>query len=163
MRRYLYLMRHAEAALGAGSSGDFARVLTTRGIGQAAATARWIAAQPHPPEYALVSAAQRTQQTFDVMSQTLAVARRESTPALYDAELETCLSLVQTLPADCSVALIVAHNPGMQELSNVLVTGRVGETRFGMGTASCARLSADLAWEHWAPGVAACEAHWPQD
>lgn len=163
MRRYLYLMRHAEAALGAGSSGDFARVLTARGIDQATATARWIVAQPHPPEYALVSAAQRTQQTFEVLSRTLAIARRDMSSALYDAELSTCLSLVQTLPTDCSVALILAHNPGMQELLNVLVTGRVGEARFGMGTASCVRLSADLTWEHWAPGVAECEAHWPED
>lgn len=150
----LYLMRHAEAASATHPARDFDRVLTPHGHAQASATAHWLAAQSARPTYILTSPAQRTEQTSQSVAGILGQPRLIRMPGLYDAELATCLHAVQTLPSDITTALIVAHNPGMQELLHLLLGEPHGNARrFHMTTAACARLSAHVPWNNWLSGV----------
>lgn len=146
----LYLMRHAEAAPSTEHIRDFDRVLTPHGHAQANAAAHWLAAQAARPTYLLTSPAQRTAQTCLTVASILDVPQVVRMPALYDAELATCLHAVQTLPSNVTTALIVAHNPGMHELLSLLLGGPYGHAeRFHMTTAACARLNADVPWSEW--------------
>ena len=64
----LVVVRHAKAE-GYGPS-DFERELSQRGRGDAAAAGAWLAEQGVTADGALVSAAERTRQTWDIVAET---------------------------------------------------------------------------------------------
>ena len=64
--RTIIVMRHAKAEQGGPS--DFERQLTDRGMADAAAAGTWLAERGVVPDHALVSAAVRTQQTWEALA-----------------------------------------------------------------------------------------------
>lgn len=123
--RYLTIVRHAKATPAVAGASDFDRELSERGESQCAQLRAW-ADDPETlgrfgPCVALVSAARRTQQTFEKAFDGTALVRSvEVTNAIYngvrDVSAEMLLgALAQVDPIDSSL-MVIAHNPSVLEL-----------------------------------------------
>lgn len=118
----LMLLRHAKSDWPAGVS-DHDRPLALRGLMAAPLMGRYMAGEYLLPDIALVSSARRTRETWNCLSADWAkpVPMRIEN-ALYAAPCETVFDLVRALPATITLALIVGHNPSMEESAR-LMTG----------------------------------------
>lgn len=114
----LILMRHTKAAAHAPEMADIDRPLAPRGIDNAKALGAWLAAAGLVPDVALVSAAQRTRETWELLG------LEATTPVkllaeLYDAVPAGYLAPVAKL--DCDTVMIVGHNPTIASLAEHLL------------------------------------------
>jgi phosphohistidine phosphatase len=119
----LTLMRHADARWKDSSVSDLERPLNRRGTSDAEAMARRLAERGLVPQLILASPARRTQQTAEILAREFAAAaprvlREES---LYLAAAGELLKMAQATGPRISHLLIVAHNPGLSELLDVLL------------------------------------------
>jgi phosphohistidine phosphatase len=112
----LILWRHAEAEK---SALDQSRKLTPRGIEQARAMAAWLIPRLPTETRILVSPAQRTLQTADLLHVEYTIV-----DALYSST--DCESLMQRVdwPEGEGNVLIVGHQPTLGELAATILTGR---------------------------------------
>lgn len=114
--RLLIVMRHAEADWGLD---DFNRPLTKRGHGQAPKAGRWLLENGFVPEMLISSAALRTRQTTAWVSEGLG----EKAPTaslderLYNAPSSQLMTAVNVAPQTVNSLMLVAHWPGVQDLS----------------------------------------------
>jgi phosphohistidine phosphatase len=149
----LTLMRHGEARWKDAGVSDLERPLNRRGSGAAEAMARRLLELQLVPELLLVSPAVRTQQTADIVARELSIPARlvVREEALYLASAADLLKVVQAAGPRVAHLLLVAHNPGVSELVQMLVPqGEAG----GLGTAAVCSITFDTS--HWtAVGVAA--------
>lgn len=148
----LTLMRHGEARWKDAGVSDLERPLNRRGTNAAEAMARRLLELQLIPELLLVSPALRTQQTAEIVARALAVPARRvlREEALYLASAADLLKVVQATGPRVAHLLLVAHNPGVSELVQLLVPqGEAG----GLGTAAVCSMTFDTV--HWtAVGVA---------
>jgi len=113
----LFLLRHAKTVQESGE-GDHARVLTVRGRGDAGLIGRYIDTHGYLPDAVLCSTSARTRETCDILSGELARApATDFTRGLYLASAKKMLSLIQDAPAAANSLLVIAHNPGTEELA----------------------------------------------
>jgi phosphohistidine phosphatase len=117
MRRLL-LLRHAKSDWPEGID-DAMRPLAERGRGDAPEMGKAIAKLGFVPNFAMVSAALRTRQTWDLAAPHFG---RDHVPVrieegLYAASEKTILDFLRTAPDDAETTLIVGHNPGMERLA----------------------------------------------
>jgi phosphohistidine phosphatase len=149
----LTLMRHAEARWKDADVSDLERPLNRRGTAAAEAMAKRLWELKLVPELLLVSPALRTQQTAELVARELHLPARRvmKEEALYLASAADLLKVVQATGPRVSHLLMVAHNPGVSELVQLLVPqGEAG----GLGTAAICSITFDTS--HWtAVGVAA--------
>jgi len=115
--RRLILFRHAKAVGRVGAGGDLERPLEPRGRVDAAATGRWLASQGLSPDLALVSPSLRTRETWDCVAEDFPGARLQIVEELYNATPEDVDSAIGQWGREASVIIVVAHNPGLQELA----------------------------------------------
>ena len=114
--RTLVLLRHAKSDW-SGDEDDIDRPLAKRGRRQAPEAGRWLADHVARIDLAVVSPAQRARSTWD-----LVVAELGAGPPLrvddrvYDASGGELLAVVRELPGDVRTAVLVGHNPGLEEL-----------------------------------------------
>lgn len=116
MRRLL-LLRHAKSDWPDGTD-DSMRPLTERGRSDAPQMGAAMVRKGLVPDLALVSAALRTRQTWDLLSPRLGKtipARVES--ALYGASDQIILEFVRAVSTEVQTLLIVGHNPGTERLA----------------------------------------------
>jgi phosphohistidine phosphatase len=114
--RRLILLRHAKSDWPDVPDRD--RPLAKRGRRDAPRIGRWLHEHGYQPDVVVVSAAARTQQTWDLVAPQLGgspAIRFE--PRAYAASALTLLYLAQELPARYRTALLIAHNPGLSELA----------------------------------------------
>lgn len=118
MRR-LVLLRHGKTVTSV-AAGDHARHLAPRGLSEAVAAGRRIE-ELAPADFALVSDARRTRETFDRLVEATgrAIAHRFE-PRLYGATAEEIASLVQSTGRGVGTLLVVGHNPGIGDLARRL-------------------------------------------
>jgi phosphohistidine phosphatase len=115
----LSLLRHAKAAQPLPGQQDFDRPLTERGRDDAA----WIGGVLAPLELdlALVSAAQRTRETWEIAGQAIAsqptVAVEEG---LYLCSPAQLVARLREIPMGVRSVVAVGHNPCMQEVASWL-------------------------------------------
>ena len=109
----LVIVRHAHANA-QGPDGDFSRELSDRGHIQATQSAEFLRANDLNPDYAIVSAAVRTTQTFHDLGLT---CPKEFTKRAYNATAGTLLQLAAEAPDDAECIVVVAHNPGVTDLA----------------------------------------------
>jgi len=112
MRR-LILMRHAKAEAKAASGDDFDRALTERGYQDAEIIGRVLKAAGLTPDMALVSAAERTRQTFDGVAQAFPGLQARYDRKLYNAASATIRDRVELAAEDADTILLIGHNPGV--------------------------------------------------
>lgn len=148
-QRTLLLLRHAKSDWSGGGS-DFDRPLNERGLGQAPEVGRWLGRNVDAIDLAVVSPANRARTTW-------ALASAELSPApptrfddeLYGAFAGQLLEIIRTLPDDATTVILVCHNPGVEELVELL-TGQ----SLSMSTAALAVLGIDGTWSTVEPGSA---------
>jgi phosphohistidine phosphatase len=117
--RQLIVMRHAKTEHGATT--DRARVLTSRGRGDARAAGRWLHDNRLSPEVVLASPAARALGTADLVCAELATRPDvRAVEDLYAASAAETLEIVTTTDGGVRVVLVVGHNPTMGELAHSL-------------------------------------------
>lgn len=118
MRRVI-LMRHGKTVASV-PAGDHARHLTPRGIAEATEAGR-ILSPRGTPDFALVSDARRTRETFDRVVE--AVGRdipHRFDRRLYGASTDQILAVLAEAPEEAAAVLVIGHNPGIGELARRL-------------------------------------------
>lgn len=113
----LILMRHAEAERASGSGDDRDRVLSARGRSDATQMGRALATKGLRPDLALVSAAARTRQTWDLAHAAFGDVDVREQDALYNAGADTLRHAVEAAEDEAGCLMLVAHNPGIHLLA----------------------------------------------
>lgn len=154
VERQLAILRHAKSAWPEGVP-DRERPLGKRGRRDAAAVGRWLGDHLGVPDVVVCSPAERARQTWAVVASEL----DDPPPATFDdriygAPAGELLAVVQELPDAASTALLVGHNPGVQELV-ALLCGRELDTR----TSSVAVLAWTGRWAEASSEVADLRHH----
>lgn len=114
--RRLVVLRHAKSAWPEGVP-DHDRPLGPRGLRDAPAAGRALAAADCVPDLALCSTAERARATWE-----LAAAQWDTPPPvrhdprLYGADVPDLLDVVRDTPDEVATLLLVGHNPGLEEL-----------------------------------------------
>jgi phosphohistidine phosphatase len=104
------VMRHAKAEQDGPT--DFDRRLAERGHRDAAEAGRWLAAQGVVPQQALVSAAVRTQQTWEAVAEGAGWdLEGDLEHSLYTAGTESALDLLRQVDPGITSVVMVGHNP----------------------------------------------------
>jgi phosphohistidine phosphatase len=153
----LYLMRHAKAGSGAGPRRDHGRALSQRGRETTPLVGAYMAAQGMTPDHILCSDATRTQETLALLIPEIgAESVVEIRPDLYLATTIELTKALHNLPEGARSALLVGHNPGMEDLVLSLVspTGlqSLAQRRFQFPTAALAAITFDVdSWENINP------------
>ncbi|MEN3931451.1 histidine phosphatase family protein [Microvirga sp. W0021] len=115
----LMLMRHAKATHSAEYE-DFDRPLAAKGREDATMMGGYIASQRFRPEVALVSAAVRTSQTWDIVKAYTGNTQTRSMRELYNVSPEGILSVIESVESNVSTLMVVGHNPSIAFLANSL-------------------------------------------
>ena len=131
---------------------DRERPLAKRGRRDAPVVGRWLHDHGYLPDTVVCSVARRTRQTWELVAQELGGSPSVTfEPRAYAANALTLLYLVRELPAACRAALLIGHNPGIEELASSLA-GNGEHLRFP--TAAVAVLEFPGDWADLASGQA---------
>jgi phosphohistidine phosphatase len=133
---------------------DFERPLKGRGRDAAEEMGRFLASKKVSISVLISSPSVRTRETIDIL---LRHARLQVEPLfdqrIYEASLATLLQIASEIPADKKTAMLVGHNPGMEELLAFLTH----ETKH-MPTCALARISLDgVSWKEVGRGTGKLE------
>jgi phosphohistidine phosphatase len=150
MRRLL-LLRHAKSDWPDGVD-DKLRPLAERGRGDAPEMGKAIAKAGVAPDLAMISAAVRTRETWDLISPYLGknVSARFET-GLYGASEKTILEYIRTAPDDIETLMMVGHNPGMERLARSFAKSGDPDAirRVEKKYPTCALAVIELPISHW--------------
>lgn len=116
MRR-LILFRHAKAEPRAPGEDDFDRPLSERGREDAALIGQALARENLAPDYALISPARRTAETWICARDAFPRIRAELNRALYNAGPEEIREAIEQVADRCDTLIVIGHNPGLHELA----------------------------------------------
>lgn len=141
--RTLLIVRHAKATPARAGASDFDRPLSERGVAQCEQLRAWASDLDElgrfGPVAALVSAAARTRETFDLAFRGTALAARTTVSAaiyngVHDVSGEHLLNALGELDEPETALMVVAHNPSVTDLLWTL-TGDVPREGFRTGSA----------------------------
>ena len=154
----LYLMRHAKSDWHSAAQADFERPLNQRGVKDAARMGQWLHKQNIAPALILSSPAQRAQQTALAAAEAMRLdaGRIQFNKDLYLADRPTLLHILHGIPEQTESLLLVAHNPGLDELVEWLApeSPPVSESGKLMTTAAVARFELPGGWANLQRGGA---------
>jgi phosphohistidine phosphatase len=152
----LWLIRHAKSDWKSKAGSDFERPLNGRGERDGPRMARWLAAQSVPASWIWTSDALRALATTHFVVQGFATAGPEvvSDHRLYLASPERLLDVIRDTPADVRSIAVVAHNPGLTELVNLLAGHTVTDN---LPTFGVARFAVGEPWAHLSFGAGQLE------
>jgi phosphohistidine phosphatase len=150
--RHLILLRHAKSDWP--DVPDHDRPLAKRGRKDAPRIGRWLRARGYVPDTVICSTARRTRQTWDLVAPEVDGSPEvRFEPRAYAASALTLLYLCRELPTQCRAALLVAHNPGTEELAASLsAAGDHAGLRFPTAAVAVFEFTGD--WSDLAPGRA---------
>ena len=109
----LVILRHAKAEKVAPTDKD--RPLAAKGQEQARAVKQWLDEKDIVLDYAVVSSATRTRETFAGLR---APCQVNYSDKAYNAPGYTLASLIAQCPDEATEIVVIAHNPGITELAN---------------------------------------------
>lgn len=147
----LYLLRHAKSSWAQPLSRDIDRPLNDRGMRDAPRMGRFIASLGRKPDIILCSPAQRTRETMNLLLPELgAEGISIALPAsLYEGDSQGYLDLVREHAGDAGCLLLIAHNPAIEDLADLLIGSGDRQARAAMRqkypTAALAVLTFDVA------------------
>jgi phosphohistidine phosphatase len=150
----LVIMRHAKAGELPGGP-DFERALKARGRRDSAAAGDWLRSSGYVPDTVLCSAARRTRQTWQYVSERLGgkpsviVERR-----LYEADADDVLEVIRDA-ASATTLMYIGHNPAAAELVPML-TG----VELHFPTAAIAVIGVPEEWSELGAGDGELQASW---
>jgi phosphohistidine phosphatase len=151
--KHLLIMRHGKADPNKPGQEDIERPLAPRGHEATLSVAKWIERHALLPDVALVSTARRTQETWQVAEGI--IGARTTTlnqEALYLASPGEILNQLAGVTDNIDTVIVVAHNPGLENLSQFLAgddsnTTALEHMRRGFPTAALAVF--ELAGDSW--------------
>jgi phosphohistidine phosphatase len=155
--RQLTLLRHAKSSWAEDGQADRERPLAPRGRKAARRLAGYLQEQGVRPEVVLCSPAARTTETLELirpgLGEDVDVQLEE---ALYAAGARELLERLRRLPDGVGWAMVVGHNPGLQQLAVLLARdGPLREkarSHFPTGALASMRLR-EGAWADLGPGL----------
>lgn len=140
---------------------DSERALSDVGRKQAEALGKQIASTGLQIEFALVSSAKRTRQTWKLLSHKpklkhCLVQVRED---LYGASVADVIRVIHELPKSVKTAIVVGHEPTVAATSAYLAgpgsdEAALAQVKVGVPTASWSVLESQDDWSHWGRGMA---------
>ena len=133
----LFLLRHAKSSWKDKTLADLERPLNARGQRAAELMSNFLKQEKVRPDLILSSCAVRARDTIDIMWRSaMRASELRFDDRIYDAPLEKLIEVVAQIDKGARSALIVGHNPGLEELLQAL-TGKT-ET---MPTAALAKIT----------------------
>ncbi len=112
----LILLRHAKSDWP--DVPDQQRPLAKRGRRDAPVVGRWLRSRGYLPDTVICSVARRTRQTWKLVAPELGGAPSVTFETRANAASELALHYqVRELPGTCRAALLIGHNPGIEELA----------------------------------------------
>lgn len=121
MKRLL-LLRHAKSSWDNPDLADIERPLAPRGIEAALLIGHTIAQRNWLPDLALVSAAERTRETWRLAAgEWLSRPEPSFSHALYEMPAEALLAEIRRSGENAATLLVLGHNPGLGDLAAHLV------------------------------------------
>jgi phosphohistidine phosphatase len=126
----LFLLRHAKSSWSDGRLDDHDRPLSSRGEDAVERMRRHLAAAGVAPELVLCSSARRTVMTLEGVA---AAFPKTTTvlvePGLYAASSRRLLSRLHDVDEGIQSVMVIAHNPGLEQLVSVLAASGDPELR----------------------------------
>ncbi|AEA27238.1 SixA phosphatase family protein [Pseudonocardia benzenivorans] len=118
--RRLVLLRHAKSDQHVGGP-DHARPLNVRGRRDGPEAGRWLRMNVGTPDTVVCSSSARTRETWDLVSSKLPdPPQARFADAVYDASAIGLLEIVRGLPDESACALLIGHNPAVEDLTTLL-------------------------------------------
>jgi phosphohistidine phosphatase len=118
MSRRLVLLRHAKSSWETAGLADHDRPLAPRGRRAAAALCRHLERTDIVPDLVLCSTARRAVESWDAVAPAFPRATPvEFSSELYGATATDLLRRVRQVPQAIGCALVVGHNPGLEDLA----------------------------------------------
>ena len=118
--RYLYLLRHAQAAQPQGVE-DKVRPLTPQGMADATALGRLMKAKGYKPDFIICSPARRTQQTMRKVLEPIGEVKSASPRAAYYTTTGQLYDMIKTVDGNIQHLMLISHNPSIHSLVKFLV------------------------------------------
>ncbi len=121
--RHLMLLRHAKSSWDQVGLEDIDRPLSPRGRSAAPLLGRYISRKYRYPDLVLCSSAVRAYQTWELVSAEWDQADKPASPvveirtSLYLANPIDLQSTIKRIGDDVKTAMIIGHNPGMEQLA----------------------------------------------
>jgi phosphohistidine phosphatase len=150
--RCLLLLRHAKSAPAETGARDFERTLDARGRADAPTMGAYMARHALVPDRAIVSAARRTRETWELA----AAAFPTAAPVvyddrLYDAAPDAILKIIRETADTVRKLLLIGHNPGLHEAAKLLIAaGNVdARERLHEELPTSGLVAIDFAFESW--------------
>jgi len=151
----LIVMRHAKAGELPGGP-DFERALRQRGRVDSAAAGAWLRSHGYLPDLVICSAARRTRQTWQYVSQALGgQPRMEAEQRLYHADAGEVIEVIREADPGVGTLMYVGHNPAAADLVAAL-TG--SELHFPTSAIAVIGIRGD--WAELGAGDGELEASW---
>jgi phosphohistidine phosphatase len=118
----LWLIRHAKSDWSTPGQSDFDRPLNDRGRRDGPRMAHWLGRQSKPAGWIWCSDAVRARSTAEFVLDGFGPARPELVleHRLYLADPDQLLDVLRETPDSVESAALIAHNPGLTELVNLL-------------------------------------------
>jgi len=122
----LYLLRHAKSSWADESMRDFDRPLANRGREACAIIGELIAEKGIDFDLVLVSTAVRTRETLDLIKQRAKFnGEVRYDERIYEATTSQLLEVISEMESDRESVLLVGHNPGIEDLLELLTRQHV--------------------------------------
>jgi phosphohistidine phosphatase len=163
IRRDLLLVRHAKSAWGDPSLTDHDRPLAPRGEKAVRRLRQYLARSGYRPDVVLCSSSRRTVDTLEGIRAALPKrARIDVVDELYLADADTLVTLLRAIDAEVGCAMLVGHNPGLEDLAALLAGAGDAGLRTQLAakfpTGALVALSFDGTWATLAAGAARIDA-----
>ncbi len=151
MRRRLLLLRHAKSAWDDPSLADHDRPLAPRGVKALPPLCDHLTRAGHRPQLVLCSSSRRTRDTLrGIRAAVPKGAQVEVDDELYGATAKALLRRLRRVDDGIDCALLIGHNPGLQELADQLAgagdAGMRTQLSAKFPTAAVVTLSFDTSW-----------------
>jgi phosphohistidine phosphatase len=149
----LYLLRHAKSSWDDPALADRERPLAARGRAATALLTSHLLREEIKPALVLYSPARRTQETFQGIGSALGEVESRAEPDLYGASAEDLLERLQKLPEELASAMLIGHNPAVQDLAERLARDHDDLPRLERKypTGALATFSFDGGWSQLGP------------
>jgi len=158
--KYLMLLRHAKSSWDQPDLDDYDRPLSGRGLTDAPRMGSFIKNTGYKPGIILSSSARRARQTTEAVAQAMKLDHQRIiwSDNLYLSGAREYLKGVNRFPDEVEKAIIVGHNPNIEETASILISGEI-QNSFRVPTAGliCFESYAQ-SWKEVGPGT--CKLKW---
>jgi phosphohistidine phosphatase len=153
------LLRHAKSSWDDATIPDHDRPLAPRGARATRRIADHLSSAGIRPDLVLCSSARRTLETLDALRPALGETAEVSIePELYGADAWEIMERLRAVDARMGQVLVIAHNPGLQDLA-IELSGEgdaalLNQLRTKFPTGALATLDVEVAWAQLGAGHA---------